>query len=125
MAHFARSLLGRKRRDEDDQQASWVWRDRAYREHVHNPGWDARRYALQVLRVLGIANTSIVLFEGTRGVTVDSGRDWARGPEQRWATVSVAPWASREEVATALMALAGRSEDLLLLQSLLALEKAS
>jgi hypothetical protein len=98
---------------------------RTYREHSESAGWDALRYALQVLRVLGIANTSIALFYGTRGVSVDSGRDWGRGPGQRWATVSVAPWAKREEVAAALMALAGRADEPLLLQSLLALEKAS
>jgi hypothetical protein len=124
-AHSGPPLLGRKRRDDDDQLASWVYRDRTYREHTESAGWDALRYALQVLRVLGIADTSIALFYGTRGVSVDSGRDWGRGPGQRWATVSVAPWATREEVAAALMALAGRADEPLLLQSLLALEKAS
>jgi hypothetical protein len=118
-------LLGRKRRDDDDQLASWVYRDRSYREHHADIGWDALRYALQVLKVLGIPNTNIALFYGTRGVLVNSGREWGRGPDQRWATVSVAPWASREEVASALMALAGREDDPVLLQSLLALEKAN
>lgn len=102
-----------------------MWRDRTYREHSASAGWDALRYALQVLKVLGIANTNVALFYGTRGVLVNSGRDWGRGPDQRWATVSVAPWATREEVASALMALAGRDGDPVLLQSLLALEKAN
>lgn len=102
-----------------------MWRDRAYRERSHAGGWDALRYALQVLRALRIEHANIAVFYGTRGVAVQSGRDWGRGPEARWATISVAPWATREEVALALIALAGREDEEDLLRTLLALEKAN
>lgn len=100
-----------------------MWRDRAYRAHGHQDGWDALRYALQVLRVLQIANANIAVFYGTRGVSVAWGRDWGKGPDAKWATVSVAPWATREEVALGLLRLAGREGDEVLLRALLALEK--
>ena len=113
--------FGRKRRSEEDQLASYVWRDRAFRAREDTDGYDARRYASQVLRALRMANVSVALFHGTRGVQVNTGRAWGGGPDQRWATVSVAPWATREEVATALALLAGRAQEPLLIESLLAL----
>jgi hypothetical protein len=108
------------RKNADDALARHVWLDRAHRGREAIDGWDARRYAVRVLVRLGIPGVRVAVFHGWRGVQIASGRDWGRPEGSRWATVSVAPWASREEVALALVALAGRAGEPLLLESLLA-----
>ncbi len=116
MSHSARVL---SRKNVDDATARYVWRDGLHRARATTDGWDARRYALRVLARLGLPGVRVAVFHGSRGVQVASGRDWGRPEGSRWATVSVAPWASREEVALALVALAGRAGEPLLLESLL------
>lgn len=115
-------MLPKKRRNEDDTIAGYVWRDRAFRAFETESGYDARRFASKVLRALSLHEYSVALFHGTRGVHIESGRDWSRGVNHRWATVSVAPWATREEVVTSLVALAGREGEPLLVATLLALD---
>jgi hypothetical protein len=116
-------LLPKKRRDDDDVIAGYVWRDRAFRAYETHATYDARRFASKVLRALSLHEHSVAIFHGTRGVHIESGRDWSRGGAYRWATVSVAPWATREEVVTSLLALAGRASEPLLVATLLALDE--
>ncbi|MDP3274881.1 MAG: hypothetical protein Q8Q09_06755 [Deltaproteobacteria bacterium] len=117
-------MQGQQRRQRDDEQARYVWREQTYRRYESLiEGYDARQFALQVLRELALPKVRIAVFHGSRGVSTASGRDWGQPRGARWATVSVAQWASREEVVLALVELAGRAHEPLLCESLLALPR--
>jgi hypothetical protein len=121
VAHWC-GVFSRTKRD--DELARYVWMDRVYRgRDDDDSGYDARRYAIRVLRELGMPGVNVAVFHGHRGVQVETGRDWGQPAGTRWATVSVAPWASREDVATALVTLAGRESEPNLIESLLLLHE--
>ncbi len=71
--------------------------------------FDRLAFALLALRVLRPPMT-VAVFERRRSLSVERGRDLARGPDARWAMVGIPPDASREHIVVALAELAGADD---------------
>ena len=82
--------------------------------------FDRVAFALHALRLLQPPQMTVAVFEGCFGVRAQSGWDLRNGPNAKWAMLSVAPHASRVEIALAVAGLAGRERDPYMLDLVLA-----
>lgn len=108
-----------------DIDPGYVWevqetRVRRYRRQ----DFDRLRYARRVLDALNPDRVSVLLVAGYKDIRVDRGHEWTRPAGYTWAMVSVPPDATREEIALAMMDLAGVTGGAFTLEALLALDDA-
>lgn len=67
--------------------------------------FDRLAFAERALALVRPPRTTVAICEGSRGVSVTSGRQWGREPDARWAVVSVPRDASRQAIAAAVLEL--------------------
>ena len=67
--------------------------------------FDRVEFAQQALALVQLENTRVVICGGARKLRVDSGRQWGKGPDQRWAVLAVPINASRRAIASAVLEL--------------------
>ncbi len=85
--------------------------------------FDRLRYAMRVLDVLRPARVDVTLIAGHKEIRVERGHAWRRPPGYLWATVSIPSDATREEIALALMDVAGVAAGAYVLEALLAIDE--
>jgi hypothetical protein len=73
--------------------------------------FDRVEYAMRALRLLRPRRMTVAVRESRVGLSVDRGRDWARGPADEWAVVAIPPSATRETIAVTIAELAGVQAD--------------
>lgn len=105
-----------------DVQPGHVWEDQRRVRYYRREDFDRVRYALRVIDTLRPPRVNVLVREGIGEVRIDRGHQWDMPSGYTWAMVSVPPQATREEIAMALIELAGFSERAFLLDSLLALD---
>ncbi len=106
-----------------DIEPEFVWEveDRRTRRWTRER-FDRMAWARRVLDALRPALVDVVLVPGHRELRVERGHQWARPAGYTWAMVSVPDDASREEIALAMMDVAGVTRDeALVVRTLLAL----
>lgn len=82
---------------------------RELRELAHETSFesfDRLAFAQRALELLGPRRTRCIIAPSRR-MHVDSGRDWGRGEDARWATLYVPHDASRRAIAVAVIGLGG------------------
>lgn len=94
-------------------------RARRYRSERFN----RMRYARRVLDALRPDRVDVLLVQGVTELRVERGHRWGHPIGHTWAMVTVPPVATREEIALALMELAGSLTEPYVLHALLALDE--
>ncbi len=73
--------------------------------------FDRMDFAMRALRLARPQGMTVAVFEARSHVYSESGLDLRRGPDATWGILAVPPHASREDIAVAVVRLAGRAHD--------------
>ncbi len=109
-------------RQRHDPEHVWEVQDLRVRRY-RRERFDRIRYARRVLDALRPVHVDVTLCEGRRDLRIEKGRAWLRPPGFQWALVAIPPEATREEIALALLDLAGFPAGAIALETLLALDE--
>lgn len=92
-----------------DDESGFEWRPALRESRLADSGesFDRIAFAMRLTRLLPPRDTTVIFHESYRGVRVERGRDYARGPGATWAMLGISPSASRELIALAVAQLAG------------------
>jgi hypothetical protein len=125
--HPLRALLNghptmRDPRRAQDPDHVWEVQDLRVRRY-RRERFDRIRYALRVLDALRPVHVDVTLCAGYRDLRIERGHAWRRPPGYQWALVAIPPDATREEIALALLDLAGVTSSALAVESLLSLDE--
>jgi hypothetical protein len=101
-----------------ESDSRYVIEDRRTVER-HGIPFDRVGFAMRLLRLLRPSHLTVAVRESRWELRVERGRAWDRGPEDGWAVVSIPPHATREDIALALVQLAGAERDPFMLDLLL------
>lgn len=82
--------------------------------------FDRMDFAMRALRLARPPGMTVAVFEARSRVYSESGLDLRRGPDATWGILAVPPHASREDIAVAVVRLAGRAHDPYMLDVILA-----
>jgi hypothetical protein len=82
--------------------------------------FDRMDFAMRALRLVRPAGMTVAVFEARSALYSETGRDLRRGPGASWGILGVPPHASREDIAIAVVRMAGRSDDPYVLDVILA-----
>jgi hypothetical protein len=105
------TAMGAERRDllqGDLHRLEWLDIERRYEQLAEShEEFDRIAFAMKLLRLVPVKNTTVIFHESYHGVRVELGRDYARGNHARWAMLGISPHASREWIALAIAEIAG------------------
>lgn len=108
-----------------DIDPGYVWEAQQTRvRRYRRDEFDRMRYARRVLDALRPDRVDVLLVEGRKDIRVDRGHEWTRPAGYTWAMVSIPLDATREEIALAMMDVAGLAGGAFTLEALLALDDA-
>src|SRR6476620_9208373 len=87
---------------QDEHRLEWFDVERRYEQLAESKEeFDRIAFAMKLLRLVPVKNTTVIFHESYHGVRVELGRDYARGNQARWAMVGISAHASREWIALA------------------------
>ena len=103
MAGERRNLL-----QADEHRLEWFDIERRYEQLAESKEqFDRFEFAMKLLRLVPVKNTTVIFHDSYHGVRVELGRDYARGDQARWAMLGISQHASREWIALAVAEIAG------------------
>lgn len=103
MGSERRSLL-----QADEHRLEWLDLERRYEKLAESKeDFDRFDFAMKLLRLVPVKDTTVIFHESYHGVRVELGRDYARNKQARWAMLGISASASREWIALAIAEIAG------------------